>query len=265
VSNAEAGGSPTRASSSSPPGRAAQAWRQRAADDPEARWGWLKRHPRWEEIELRLRHRWTPRDVERWLRTQHPDAKTVSYQTLYRYLENKDEVWYVAPLVVAAELRRGVARLMVMQEHTALIEALKMRIRGALTLEASMGGLLIPEVRLNLELLGRLLGQHLKIQQQLGLAPVVPGAGHAGGFTTGGGDDGNDEHTDRDFRAFVKAMVDLPPEQFGAALVQALGPPPARTQPPETEPPRLTIEARGAVVTDARREPETRPDPVRPD
>jgi hypothetical protein len=147
VTTAEAGGSPTRASSSSPPGRAAQAWRHRAADDPEARWGWLKRHPRWDEIELRLRHRWTPRDVERWLRTQHPDAKTVSYQTLYRYREDKDEAWYVSPLVVGAELRRGVARLMVLQEHTALIEALKVRIRGALTLEATMDGLLIPEVR----------------------------------------------------------------------------------------------------------------------
>jgi hypothetical protein len=240
-----------------PPGRAAQAWRYRSGiDDPEARWAWIRRHPFWDEIELRLRHKWSPREVAKWLQEQHPDARTVSFKTLYRYLEDKDDEWFVTELVVSPQLRRGVSRLMVLQEHTQLILALKKRLQAALALEQSLSGLLMAEVRVNMELLGRLLTQHLKIQQQLGVAPVMPAAGKLEGLAAE--DDAGD---DRSFRAFVKSMLDLPPDQFGQALVLALGPPPDRTQPPKTEPPRVVIETTRADVTKS----QGRPDPARPE
>jgi hypothetical protein len=240
-----------------PPGRAAQAWRYRSqAEDRESRWAWLTKHPKWDEIEQRLRHRWSPREVQRWLKTRYPDQKSIHFTTLYRYLEDKDAEWFVTELVASPRLQRGVARLMVLQEHARLIEALKGRLKAALTLEQSLSGLLMTEVRTNMDLLGRLLSEHFRMQQQSGVAPVMPGPGKPDDVA--GEDDAGD---DRSFRTFVKSMLDLPPDQFGEALILALGPPPDRTQPPKTEPPRVVTEPTGVVVHVV----SERPDPVRPE
>ena len=57
-------------------------------------------------------HRWTPREVTKWLRTQHPDERSVSFQSLYKYLEDKPEDWFVTELIVSERLHRGVFRLL---------------------------------------------------------------------------------------------------------------------------------------------------------
>jgi hypothetical protein len=231
-----------------PGGRAARAWRDRDQQDPERRWRWLKKHPLWEEIELRLRHRWSPREVERWLRTDHATVKPVSFQTLYRYLEEKPEEWYIAAWAVSPRLQRSVSRLMVLEEHAALYEAMKRRVIKLLELETAMNGLPIPETRAGMEVLTRMLEAHQRMLQQMGVVPSVGGA-----LGRPADDDPGD---DRGFAALVRQIVDLPKDEFGTLLTLALGGPPERTQPPAVEPPR---------VIDVASERVEAPDPDRPD
>ena len=106
--------------------------------EPDRKWRRLKSHPLWEEIELRLRHHWSPRKVVDWLVTDHPKAKRVSHQTFYRYLHGKPDSWFVSDLVVAGApkwLHGRVSRLMILEEHAAAIEVMKERLQAILALE----------------------------------------------------------------------------------------------------------------------------------
>jgi hypothetical protein len=69
------------------------------------------------------------------------------------------------------KLARRVTRLMVLEEHAQTIELLKTRINRMLSWETEMKGLPFPEVWANLDVLARMLEQHLKMQQQLGYIP----------------------------------------------------------------------------------------------
>ena len=142
--------------------------------DPDRKWRRLKAHELWDEIEIRLRHRWSPRKVTRWLEHEYPKAERVSFKTLYRYLEDKPKAWFVSELVVAGAPKKyqgRVSRLMILEEHAAAIEVMKERLQAMLALERGWNGVLIPEVRANMELLGRMFEQHLKLQQTTGLLP----------------------------------------------------------------------------------------------
>jgi hypothetical protein len=184
---------------------------------------------------MRLRHRWNPREVERWLRTDHPSVKPVSYMTLYRYVGDKGPDWFISDLVPAEGLlRRHVTRLLVLDQHAELVDAMRQRIQRAFTMEVNLHGLLMPELHANMDLLGRLLEQHLKLQQQAGVMPTSPRAPGLGEDDTGDNDDG--------FGALVRQIVGLPKDQFGNLLTLALGGPPEQTQPPVVEPPRVTID-----------------------
>ena len=201
--------------------------------EPDRKWRRLKSHPLWEEIELRLRHHWSPRKVVDWLVTDHPKAKRVSHQTFYRYLHGKPDSWFVSDLVVAGApkwLHGRVSRLMILEEHAAAIEVMKERLQAILALERGWNGMLIPEVRANMELLGRMLEQHMKLQRTMGLLPW-------GGPTSGlkeipPGEDNADD--DREFRTLVQCMVKMPADEFYRVLLHALGPPPRGTQPVAT-------------------------------
>jgi hypothetical protein len=144
-------------------------WKQTEQSDPDRKWRRLKSHPLWEEFELRLRHHWSPRKVVDWLVTDHPKARRVSHQTFYRYLQGKPDSWFVSEVVVAGApkwLHGRVSRLMILKEHAAAIEVMKERLQAMLTLERRWNGLPIPEVTRNMELLGKMLEQHLKLQLQ---------------------------------------------------------------------------------------------------
>ncbi len=137
----------------------------------------LEHHPRWSEIELRLRHRWSARRVAVWARQMWPQEPLPSYRTLQRYLRNKSETWFFNFDLVPGNVAARETDLIVLEKHREAILALKMRIKRGMEEEAKLPSLL-PEVRLNLELLSKMLEAHLKLQQMLGLeVRGVPEAG----------------------------------------------------------------------------------------
>jgi len=92
----------------------------------------LEQLEHWDEIELRLRWRWTPYEIERWHKQRWPGETPPSVRTLYRYLKNKTATWFVSTLT-QAELGTGVMpRLNVLQEQAHAIETLKLRVRAML-------------------------------------------------------------------------------------------------------------------------------------
>jgi len=82
---------------------------------------------------------------------------------------------------------------MVLEEHAQTIELLKTRINGMLSWETEMKGLPLPEVWANLDVLARMLEQHLKMQQQLGYIPNSGLCSSAKGIPLNGDDPGDDQ------------------------------------------------------------------------
>ena len=60
----------------------------------------LRGLPHWEEIEVRLQHRWTPDRVLEWRTRAYPGEPAPARKTLYRFLDDQAESWYVPQLVV---------------------------------------------------------------------------------------------------------------------------------------------------------------------
>lgn len=205
--------------------------------------GWAERRerylrerlPHWEEIEIRLRHRWTPYQVADWHAKAYPGERRLPIRTLYRYLKTKPPEWFVSRLTLQELVMPHMPRLLVLQEQAQLIELQKMRLQAFLQLERQAGdggfGLPIPEVRANLELLDRMLERHLRTQQELGIEPKVTGS-------TGDGAREEDRNVHEELRQLVSRVVQLPPEQFGPTLVSLLGPPRVKQE----LPPGLVIE-----------------------
>jgi hypothetical protein len=93
------------------------------------------------------------RGRSRWLEHECPKAERVSLKTLYHYLEDKPEGWFVSELVVAGASKKyqgRVSRLMVLEEHAEAIDLQKMRIREMRGFEQKMEGMPVSEVRANL-------------------------------------------------------------------------------------------------------------------
>jgi hypothetical protein len=129
--------------------------------------------PSWPDIELRLRHRWPPERVIDWVKTAHPTVQVPSRMSLYRYIAGKPPGWFVSELMLAQSGRTSVERHLVLKRQADLIETQILRVSTALALESQLGGVLIPEVRANMELLDRMLEKHLKTQQELGIEPKL--------------------------------------------------------------------------------------------
>jgi hypothetical protein len=127
------------------------------------------------------------------------------------------------------KLERRVTRRMILEEHAQTIELLKTRINEMLSWETEMGGLLLPEVGANLDVLARMFEQHFKLQQALGYTP-------SGGLYAGRKARrlGEDRRHSRGFLAFVEKMAKMPGDQFADLLQVALSPPPPGTQPVDT-------------------------------
>jgi len=207
-------------------------WKQSRQADPDRKWRKLLAHPLWDEIETRLRSRWSPRRVVIWLEREHPKTPKIHFVTMYRYLQDKPAGWFIDPLVFL-EGHRGysrVSRLMVMEEHAEAFLLLKRRVDKAAELEAGFDGMLYPEVRANIELLARMTEQHLKMQQALGYAPAGGQYARVQGMPLNEDDGGND----RGWLTFVNKMVQLPEQEFLELVRLALGSPPKGTEPVDT-------------------------------
>lgn len=142
----------------------------------------VERYPRWDEIELRLRHRWPPAQVIRWFTETHPAEALPCARTLNKYVQGRPESWFV-PALLLDDAARGMAgrrverrlqRLLVLERQAELISALTMRINRALDTEMKLEGFLLPEVRQNMELLAKMLKAHLDAQIELGVEAAVP-------------------------------------------------------------------------------------------
>ena len=51
-----------------------------------------------EEVEPRLRHRWPPDKVIAWYKSRYPAESAPNRKTLYRYLADKPESWFIGTL-----------------------------------------------------------------------------------------------------------------------------------------------------------------------
>ncbi len=184
----------------------------------EARWGFLAKHALWEEIELRLRHRWTGRDVEDWLTRDNPRQPAIDAVLLDRYRQAQPPEWQV-PVLLLAPLGRRQARLLALEEHSALCCVQLDRCRRFLEFEQGMG-IPVSEVRTNIEVLARLLVEQVRLQQQLGYLPTAP---RVAAIAVGTPKDA--ENVDHDL---VRRLVALPSEESYPILRLALGEPGGR-------------------------------------
>lgn len=179
-------------------------------------------------------HRWTPRDVIEWHRGAYPGDESPAERTLYRFLSGQTKEWFLEELFVHQVGKTRLPRILVLETEAMLIEMQKLRVSQALAAERQMNGLLYPELRANVELLHRMLRDHLIAQQELGLEPKVTAADRSA-------DDLGSAHHDKELAQVIGRLLNLPSEEFMAALPSLLGPPPVK-QPLKIEGP--VIESR---------------------
>ena len=143
--------------------------RNRSSDTPPPRH--LGALPHWDEIELRLRYRWTPHQVVVWHGAQHPDSPQPTVRALGGFLRHKPTRCFVMELAIAPFAPPGVPRIFVLREQAALIEMQKFRVNKLLATEHDSGDH-TPEVRHNIELLFKMYDAHFMAQQATGVEPA---------------------------------------------------------------------------------------------
>jgi hypothetical protein len=99
---------------------------------------------------------------------------------------------------------RTVQNQLVSERQSELIESMFMRLARALTFEGGMSGLLIPEVRHNYELLGRMLVDHFRVLQEMGIEPKRGSMAPTGAPAAESGTE----------KLVIQRIVDLPSDQF---------------------------------------------------
>src|SRR5437667_2496452 len=159
----------------------------------------LRAWPHWEEVELRLRHRWSPRQVVTWYRERWPSERPPSVPTLYRFLEDQDADWFLPELVDT----RRLPRVLSLEEHAHLTVTQFMRVKRFLTLEEQFG-MPVPETRLNIALADQMLQTQFRMAQEMGLEPKLGSMAPAGGGESAGGA----------VEDLARRIVELPTEQF---------------------------------------------------
>ncbi len=131
----------------------------------------LRSLPHWEEIEVRLRQRWTPHAIVEWHCRQYPGRPQPSERALARFLQSKPTSWFVVSLAVGPFTPSCVPRIFVLREQASLIEVQKLRLNKLLASEHDARHP-IAEVRQNIALLSDLYDAHLRAQQAMGLEPA---------------------------------------------------------------------------------------------
>jgi len=131
----------------------------------------LRTHPRWDQVELRLRSGWTPRRVVAWCRERFPGDEPLSSATLYRFIKSKDESWFIPRLKWLELAEEPSPEVLALEQHAALIQTHSARCNESLKLERDLGRPL-PEARHNLELLNRMLVGHQQLRWEAGLEPI---------------------------------------------------------------------------------------------
>ena len=139
----------------------------------------LRTLPHWDQVELRLRSGWTPRRVVAWCRERFPGDEPLSSATLYRFLQGKDESWFIPRLKWLELAEEPSPEVLGLEQHAALIQTHSARCNESLKLERSLGRPL-PEARHNLELLNRMLVAHQQLRWEAGLeVPIGSGMARA--------------------------------------------------------------------------------------
>ena len=157
----------------------------------------LRASPHWEEVELRLRHRWSPRQVVAWYRERWPAERPPSAPTIYRFLEDQDADWFLPELVDT----RRLPRVLPLEEHAHLTVTQLMRVKRSITLEQQFG-MPIPETRANIALADQMLQTQFRMAQEMGLEPKLGSMVPAG-------------ESDQDgVEALARQIVALPKEEY---------------------------------------------------
>lgn len=133
-------------------------------------------------------------------------------------MKSKPEGWFISRLVLSQSGRQTVRNQLVAERQAEMIESMFMRLAGARQFEASMSGLLIPEVGRQYDLLDRMLVNHFRVLHQMGLEPKQGSMSPAGAPAA---ENGTAE------RLLIQRIVDLPSDQ------------PVRTAAPSAPPLRL--------------------------
>ena len=142
--------------------------RNRLSDTPPRHLSVL---PHWDEIELRLRHGWTPHQVVVWHGEQHPGSPQPTVRALGGFLRHKPVSWFCVELAIASFTPPRVPRIVGFREQAALIEIQKFRLNKLLAMEHDSGDH-TPEVRHNIELLFKMYDSHITAQQAAGVEPA---------------------------------------------------------------------------------------------
>lgn len=165
----------------------------------------------WPEIELRLRYGMSPTQVVHWFAERYPGKTPPKAWTLQRFLERKPSGWFMGRQLLEETI--GTHRLLVLQEQVELILVTKRRIQGALKTEQALGGFMMPELREMTALYMKLLMDHHKVQQEMGLEPKrIWSLEHPEG----------EEGTDPGTAMLIERIVKAPSAEFLSAM-QALG------------------------------------------
>lgn len=171
----------------------------------------LEAFAHWPEILVRLQHRWPPDRVIRWYQEKFPGTPCPTKSTLVRYVKSKSPSWFISKLVLAENGTRTVQYQLVSERQSELIESMFMRLAAARQFEDGMNGLLIPEVGRQYDLLDRMLLNHFRGLQEIGLEPKQGSMAPTGAPPP---ESGTAE------RLLIQRIVDLPSDRFLALMHQ---------------------------------------------
>jgi hypothetical protein len=164
----------------------------------------LQAYPHWDEIQVRLQHRWAVDRVVRWHQEKFPGAPCPSRMTLYRYLKTKGQGWFISRLILAESGMQTAQSQLVSERQSEMIETMVMRLAAGREFERAMNGLLVPEVTKNFDLLDRMLLNHFRVRQEMGLEPKHGSMAPTGSPAAESGTE----------KLVIQRIVELPHEQF---------------------------------------------------
>ena len=96
----------------------------------------LARFAHWDEIQVRLQHRWPVQRVLAWHQKKWPNDPHPAKMTLFRYIKSKAPGWFVSRLVLAESGTETAHNQLVAERQSELIESLVMRLQVARTFDS---------------------------------------------------------------------------------------------------------------------------------